>query len=206
VFKKQLIAGTVALACATSVLAAQAPASPAAQQPPAGGAAPAAPVSPAAPAATPAAPPAAQAPVAQQGSTTLTGCLYRENQIPGRTPNVAERAGVLEDYILADASMASAPSGARPGATAGATGTTGSTPSAGNMYKVERIPDDQLKTLVGKRVEVMGRIDPQGGTAAGAPTADKSPSPDRINLPEFEATSIKEVAGTCPATPAPLSK
>jgi len=175
------------MACATGMLAAQAPSSPAAQQPPAGGAAPAAP---------------AQAPAAAQASSaTLTGCLYRENQIPGRTPNIAERAGVLEDYILADASTAS-PQGARPGATAGATGTSGSTPSAGNMYKVESIPDDQLKTLVGKRVEVMGRIDPQGGTAAGAPTRDKSPSPDQVNLPEFEATSIKEVAGTCPATPA----
>jgi hypothetical protein len=102
------------MACATGVLAAQAPSSPAA------------------------APAAAQA----SSSTTLTGCLYRENQIPGRTPNVAERAGVLEDYILADASMASP--GARPGATAGATVTSGSAPSAGNMYKVESIPDDQL--------------------------------------------------------------
>lgn len=134
----------------------------------------------------------------------MTGCLYRENQIPGRTPNVAERAGVLEDYILADASMASG--AARPGATAGATGTSGTSPSAGNMYKVESIPDDRLKTLVGKRVQVMGRIDPQGGSAAGGPTADKSPSPDQINLPEFEATSISEVSGTCPATPAPRSK
>jgi hypothetical protein len=194
VLKKHLIAGTLAMACATGILAAQAPSSPAAQQPPAGGAAPTAPASPvAAPVQAPAS--------TQAGSTTLTGCLYRENQIPGRTPNVAERAGVLEDYILADASSAS-PQAARPGATAGATGTSGSTPSAGNMYKVESIADDQLKTLVGKRVEVMGRIDPQGGTAAGGPTRDKSPSPDQVNLPEFEATSIKEVAGTCPATPA----
>ena len=36
-------------------------------------------------------------------TTTLSGCLYREDQVPGRKPNVAERAGILEDYILADA-------------------------------------------------------------------------------------------------------
>ena len=41
---------------------------------------------------------------AQKTAATLTGCLYREEQIPGRKPNVAEKAGVLEDYILADVS------------------------------------------------------------------------------------------------------
>ena len=148
---------------------------------------------------------------AQVSGSTLVGCLYREAQIPGRTPNVAERAGVLEDYILADASI---PSPARPGATTGATGTAGSsTPSAGNMFKVENIPDEKLKALTGKRVEVVGRIDPEGGTGtgrpanpSGAPTADKGPGPDTINLPELEASSIREIAGTCPATPAPRSR
>jgi len=137
---------------------------------------------------------------------TLVGCLYREAQVPGRTPNVVERAGVLEDYILADAGM---PTGqARPGAS-GATGTSGTLPVSGNMYKVENISGDRLKALVGKRVEVVGSIDPEGvntlvtrpGGAAGAPTPDRGPGPDEINLPEFEASSIREIAGTCPATP-----
>jgi hypothetical protein len=140
---------------------------------------------------------------AQKPTTTLVGCLYREDQVPERKPNVAERAGVLEDYILADATMPSAES--KPGATPGATGTAGTTPESGNMYKVEGPPDERLKGLVGKRVEVMGRIDPEGGPGAtpGAPRPDRSPGPDKINLPEFEATSIREVPGTCPATPAP---
>ena len=73
---------------------------------------------------------------------------------------MAERAGILEDYILADASSASTET--KPGATPGATGTTGTTPSSGKMYKVEGRPDEQLKVLVGKRVEVTGRIDPEG--------------------------------------------
>jgi hypothetical protein len=137
---------------------------------------------------------------AQQSATTLTGCLYREDQVPGRKPNVAERAGVLEDYILADAS-----SSAKPGATPGATGTAGTKPATGNMYKVEGPSDEKLKALVGKRVEATGRIDPEGapGTAPGTPRPDKGLGPDQINLPEFEATSIREVAGTCPKTPAP---
>jgi hypothetical protein len=130
-------------------------------------------------------------------TTTLSGCLYREDQVPGRKPNVAERAGILEDYILADASAA--------GTQKGPQGLTGNTPASGNMYKVEGPSDERLKALVGKRVEVTGRIDPEGGPGAapGAPRPDRGVGPDQINLPEFEATSIREISGTtCPATPA----
>jgi hypothetical protein len=144
----------------------------------------------------------------QQQSTTLVGCLYTEDQVPGRTPNPAERAGVLEDYILANASPASGAPAAR-GTTPGATGTAGTTGSRtaamGGMFKVERLPDEQLKKLVGKRVEVTGRIDPEGagtGRSTTAATPDRGLGPDKINLPEFEAASIREVSGACPATPA----
>src|SRR5688572_21443078 len=125
---------------------------------------------------------------------TLVGCLYREQSVPGRTPNVAEKAGVLEDYILADANI---PADANKNTTL----------ATGNMYKVEDIPDEKLRSLVGKRVEVVGKIDPEGGGALGRPatgaTPDKGLGPDKVNLPEFEATSVKETTGTCPATPAP---
>jgi hypothetical protein len=180
---KLIVAGAIALGCSTAALTAQS------QQP--------------APGATTPSPSTAAGP---QSATTLVGCLYREDQIPGRKPNVAERAGILEDYVLADASMPS--TGAKPGATPGATGTSGSNaPATGTMYKVESIADDRLKTLVGKRVEVMGRIDPEGGKAApGSPAPDRGLGPDQINLPEFEATSIREIPGTCPASPAPRSK
>ena len=129
-------------------------------------------------------------------STTLSGCLYREEQVPGRKPNPVERAGILEDYILADASVASTQKGPQ--------GLTGNTPASGNMYKVEGPSDERLKALVGKRVEVMGKIDPEGGPGAspGKPREDRGIGPDKINLPEFEATSIREISGTCPATPA----
>ena len=125
-------------------------------------------------------------------TTQLVGCLYREEQIPGRKPNVAERAGILEDYVLVDAKIAKPET------------TTNAAPASGNIYKVEGPPDDKLRALVGKRVEVTGRIDPEGGATAttGAPTADRGPGPDQVNLPEFEASSIREVSGTCPATPA----
>jgi len=142
--------------------------------------------------------------VSVQPTVTLVGCLYREDQVPGRKPNVAERAGILEDYILAGASAMTTQ--AQPGAAAPApTGTSGSALTTGNMYKVENIPDERLKALVGKRVEVTGRIDAEGTpTRPAGPGPDRGLGPDRINLPEFEASSIQEAAGTCPAMPAPM--
>jgi hypothetical protein len=134
-------------------------------------------------------------------TTTLSGCLYREEQVPGRKPNVAERAGILEDYILADATVADSRQQPKP-TTGAATGTSGAVPNTGTTYKIENIPDERLKALVGKRVEVTGRIDPEGRPqlgVGGGPKPDAGPGPDAVSLPEIEASSIREVAGQCPA-------
>ena len=138
-------------------------------------------------------------------TTTFTGCLYREDQVPGRKPNIAERAGILEDYILTDATISDPQQQPKPAAGA-PTGTAGTVASTGTTYKVENIPDERLKALVGKRVEVAGRIDPEGRTqlgVGGGPRADRGPGPDAVSLPEIEASSIREVAGTCAATAPP---
>ena len=100
---------------------------------------------PASPATKPAQPAPRPGATAQPPTTTLTGCLYRENQIPGRTPNVAEKAGMMEDYIIAGATVGG--SEAKPSATPGATGTSGTAPSSGKMYKVEGPADEKLKAL-----------------------------------------------------------
>ena len=149
----------------------------------------------------------------QRSSTTLTGCVYEEKDVPGRSPNIAEQAGVLEDYILAVSDEPSA-----SGSTTGAAGTSGSTAgtsgtmasaSSAKMFKLEHADDDKLKGFVGKRVEVMGRVDAEPGDTANRPAgtsgsagADQSLGPDDIELPEFEVTSIREVSGDCPAKPA----
>ena len=137
---------------------------------------------------------------AQSAPTTLTGCVYQEKDVPGRAPNIAERAGILEDYILAELSPAEA---AKP------TGTAGSAaPTTYSMYKLEKVADSQLKAMVGKRVEVTGKIDAKANDSTGQPAAsvetnktDKIIGHDRIDLPEFEVSSIKAVAGSCPAQP-----
>lgn len=176
----------------------------------------------------------------QRATTTLTGCVYRERDIPGRSPNVAERAGVLEDYILAGVQKgattgqdeAATGQTAQPGqttqpgqtgqptATPGTTGTSGTPGTTGTsgmkhaMFKLEHADDDRLRALVGKRVEVTGRIDAEAGDTRRAPGAtgttggtqqepagDRSIGPDRIELAEFEVTSIREASGDCPAKP-----
>jgi hypothetical protein len=143
----------------------------------------------------------------KQASTTITGCVYREQDVPGRAPNPAERAGILEDYILAE--IRGAATGGAAG-TSGATGTSGSAqPQLGTMYKLERADDEKLKALVGKRVEVTGRIDKESGDSSRSPATnppttqtDRAVGRDRVDLAEFEVTSIREVSGTCPAKPA----
>jgi hypothetical protein len=140
---------------------------------------------------------------ATAGSITLVGCLMREDDVPGRRSNVAERAGVLEDYILTEAQTASET--ASSSGTAGATGTSGSASATSNiskMYKVEGIPDEKLKSLVGKRVAVSGSVDADDRREA-APTATAgaaTPTTPDDDMPEFEATSIREVpGGSCAA-------
>jgi hypothetical protein len=76
------------------------------------------------------------------------------------------------------------------------------------MYKLERADDEKLKALVGKRVEVTGRIDKESGDSSRSPATnppttqtDRAVGRDRVDLAEFEVTSIREVSGTCPAKP-----
>jgi hypothetical protein len=144
----------------------------------------------------------------EERPSTFAGCLYREDAIPGRSPNVAEKAGVLEDYILADATIAPSSAPDRPVAeaepsrpTAGAAGL-----ATGRMYKVTKISDDRMKALIGKRVEVTGTVKPDGDVQPGEKPVNFE------NLPNIEATAIREAsgapcpsrpAGTSPSTPAP---
>lgn len=153
------------------------------------------------PSGTPQAPPTQQAEpqaAAAPASTTLTGCVYREKDVPGRAPNVAERAGVLEDYILAEV---------KPAGPVGTSGSVGTSAEASHgMYKLELIADEKLQAAVGKRVEVTGRIDAESGDSksASAPAVsqtDKAIGHDKVDLAEFEVTSMREVPGSCPATP-----
>jgi hypothetical protein len=74
------------------------------------------------------------------------------------------------------------------------------------MYKLEIASDEELRSHVGKRVQVTGRVDAERSdtsapSGAGTPQGDESLGRDRIELPEFEVSSIREVSGSCPSKP-----
>jgi hypothetical protein len=125
-----------------------------------------------------------------QPQATVEGCLVREQDVPGRKPNVAEKAGVMEDYILTNAKVVkgSAPAGANPQARpAEPTGTSGTISAP--MYDVKGIDDEQLKALVGKRVQVQGTFSDMDKSATAGPTED---------LVDIRGTSIRRISGECP--------
>jgi hypothetical protein len=128
--------------------------------------------------------PKAQVPAAQgtqeSQMATVEGCLMREADVPGRKPNVVERAGVAEDYILTAAKVVkgAAPSGV----------------GARGMFEIEGISEDQLKQHVGKRVQIVGSF--QNVDRAQATPERATPADD---LPEVRGTTIRAVSGECPA-------
>jgi hypothetical protein len=132
---------------------------------------------------------------AQGHQVTVEGCLFQEKDVPGRQPNVAERTGVMEDYILTAANFVKgevpgAPKAAAAGDPAQPVGTSGSEP----MYEVVGLDDERLKPHVGKRVQIEGSVDPKDFEEYKAAKERGEPLND---LPEIRATSIREGSGEC---------
>lgn len=131
-------------------------------------------------------PPAAQT---EKATVTVEGCLMREQDVPGRKPNVAERAGAMEDYILVSAKMikGSAPQAATaPTQPDQPTGTSG---TLSPMFDVKGITDSRLKELVGKRVQIDGTFADVTKSPSAGPTED---------LADIRGTTIRQVSGECP--------
>jgi hypothetical protein len=130
------------------------------------------------------------APPAQPPAPTATveGCLMNEADIPGRKPNVAERAGIAEDYILTHIKSVK---GTLPTGAADAKPGTGYTRAT--MLEVTGIDDEQLKKLVGRRAQIDGTF--QNVDRLQAASEAKTPADD---LAEIRGTTIRQVSGECP--------
>lgn len=102
---------------------------------------------------------------------TITGCVKPESDVPGHKPNVVERAGVTEDYILTNVKM----------------GANSKTSALGlsKMYEIEGVAGAELKKHINHQVELTGRV-----------AADREANDD---APDFHATSMKMVSATCAA-------
>jgi hypothetical protein len=115
---------------------------------------------------------------------TVEGCLHREADVPTCKPNVAERAGIAEDYILTDSRIVK---GTGPTANENA----GSYTKAA-MFDVQGLSADQLKSNLNKRVQIDGSIE-HAERAQQAPRGDPSDDP----LVELNGKTIRPVSGDC---------
>jgi len=151
---------------------------------------------------------------APEQQMTLVGCVqreadYRRARDAGKGGVAGTGIGAGNEFVLINASMATAPPAASTAATSGtapatATGTGG---SAGSAYELTGPNERQVEAHLGKRVEIVGKLKaaaanasgPTGGPTAGTPpTGVDVTSPD-LRLRELEVSSVREVAGACPA-------
>jgi hypothetical protein len=141
---------------------------------------------------------------------TVQGCLMREADVPGLAPNVAERAGVTEDFVLTSARVIKGSDTASPSGR--------STGSSAAMFEVEGLSKDKLESHVNRRVEIDGTIDDSDQDARGdttrapvpptpdptmpAPTSNpkgmKAPATSAGDLVGLQAKTIRAVPGDCP--------
>ena len=128
---------------------------------------------------------------ASKPTVTVEGCVATENEIPGRKENLAERAGLSEDFILVNAKVVK---GRAPAAAKDDTGGVVSN-ALRPMYEIGGLTDEQLKVHVGRRVRIDGTFSNLARDAA---------APKNDDLVELNATTIRQVPGTC-TMPVPKS-
>jgi hypothetical protein len=116
---------------------------------------------------------------------TVEGCLHREADVPGRKPNIAERAGIGEDYVLTDSRIVkgSSPNGAPEGGHSA-------------IYDVQGLSVERLKSNVNRRVQIDGTFEHED-------RAQKGPEVNGTgnDLVELKGTSIRTVSGECTTGP-----
>ena len=136
---------------------------------------------------------AAQSASAQQ-QVTVAGCVqlesdYRKAQDAGRGGAAGTGIGAGNEFVLVNAS-----------ATKGT--------STDTTFELTGANEGQVKSYVGKRVEIMGTLKaaetdsagrPTGGATAGRPPEGVDVASKDLRLRELEVSSVKEASGTCPA-------
>ncbi len=152
------------------------------------------------------APAPSQAGSAAGQTVTVMGCIqgetdYRKAHNLGGGGAVGTGVGAGNEFVLIDATMASA--GAPPAAGV-ATGTTG---TAAQAYELTGANEGKTAQFTGKRVEITGMLKPAetagtaptGGPTAGAPPRGVDVASADLKLRELEVTSVRETTGNCPA-------
>jgi hypothetical protein len=188
----KLLSSSLAAACAFSVMvSAQAPA-------------PQSTPSPAQPAATS----DQQKDATSPQSITVSGCVLKESSVlkRGALGTATMGAGMGDEFVLAQAKLSDSKAatekpeaGAAPAANA-PVGTSGA--DFGKVYRLTGDKENDLKSYVGQRVEIVGTFkheeDAKAETGAVG-TSGRAPSGELTaeNTPEFTITSITPSTGSC---------
>ena len=147
-----------------------------------------------------------QAGSADQADQTVTvvGCIqseadFRKARNLGRGGAAGTGLGVGNEFVLVDAKMAAA------GATSAPSAATGTTGTAAQVYKLTA-NEGKASQFVGKRVEITGTLKPTepAGASTRRPTPGEAPevnvfAGEDLRLRELEVTSVRAMAGACPA-------
>jgi hypothetical protein len=143
----------------------------------------------------------------------VSGCIQREEDF--RRARDAGRGGVAgtgigagNEFVLANAMMASGSPSGTSGKTPTGTPSGAAATSASSAFELTGTNEGQAAQYVGKRVEIAGKLKaaetgpsgaPTGGATAGRPPEGVDVGGKDLKLREIEVISIKEVAGSCPS-------
>ena len=166
-------------------------------------------------------PPSAQTAGTQaETQVVLVGCLqreadYRRQQSAGRGGAVGTGAGLGNEFVLVNASMATATPGSTTSTPSGSD-TACAPGGAGDAYELTGSREKDLEGFVGKRVEITGMLKKAetestaagtAGTGAPKPTGGFDPMGQDLRLPEVNVTSFKEAgAARKPAPEADMAQ
>jgi hypothetical protein len=145
---------------------------------------------------TPGAPPSAGA---ASPSVTVRGCVGGgANAEPFTLTDVSTVPPAESGAPTGTAGIASTAGTASTPGTPGTSGTRGTPPVIG--YRL--LSKDDISSLVGKRVQVVGTVvpptAPAGASDSATGTSAAASAGSVAQMPQFRVTSIEPIAGTCP--------
>ena len=152
----------------------------------------------------------AQGSTSQSSQTiTVAGCVQKETAVLKHNA-LSSNIGLGDEFVLTRAMLnprdtADAPPRTLPDANVSEpTGTTGSTPIFGKVYRMTGDKEKDLKTYIGRRVEIVGTFKHDedarrelGPIGTSGVAQDPTVELTAANTPEITITSIRPIAGTC---------